>query len=582
MTAQDILLLAFLVLGGLALFVFGMNVMTDGLRRAAGTHLRAVLHRSTRNRFGGLSLGTALGALVQSSAATVMLVGFVNAGLMTLPQTIPAMLGANLGTTLSMQIVSFKLGTYCFVAITVGFILQMAGRNLRTRNIGRALLGFGLLFLGMNTMSDAIRPHREALAPLLARVDGATPLGLMAGIALSTALTAVWQSSGATVGICFALVTAGVFTRFEQVFPIVLGAHIGTCATALLGSIGTGIEARRCAVSHLLFNIFNVALAVVMRHAWFEYIPYLSSDLVRQTAHFHTGVMLVATTAVLPVPWIHTWITRHVLWSRKPAPPPSFLDYELIDRPETAIKAVILELQRVAGVCHESFRMTAQIILMAGKRQNVQAIKLNEKAVNEIKGAIKEYLSLITKRVLSKRQAVLIQHLDRCIIDIERIGDHIDAVCDLSVRRQRTPEAVFDKESLEALFDLYRTANEVLRLVIASLDPKQRKFDDMAREILAARDEYMQRSMDAKEMFTGKIMERLDTPVAGLFFSEYVAEFDRIVRHSKNIALVESMPEFWIKRKRLDRVAPENADIELPDLVDVNDFLDKLQLEDYL
>jgi len=321
MTAQDILLLAFLVLGGLALFVFGMSVMTDGLRRAAGMHLRAVLHRSTRSRFAGLGLGTVLGALVHSSAATVMLVGFVNAGLMTFSQTVPAMLGANIGTTISMQIVSFKIGTYCYVAITIGFILQMAGRRERTRNIGRALLGFGLLFLGMNTMSDAIRPHRDSLVPLLAGVDGATPLGLLAGIALSTALTAIWQSSGATVGICFALVTAGVFTRFEQVFPIVLGAHIGTCTTALLGSFGTGIEARRCSVSHLLFNLFNVALAVAMRHTWFEYIPYLSSDLIRQTAHFHTGVMIAATVLVLPVPWLHTWITRHVLWSRKPATP---------------------------------------------------------------------------------------------------------------------------------------------------------------------------------------------------------------------------------------------------------------------
>lgn len=582
MTAQDILLLVFFVLGGLALFVFGMNVMTDGLRRAAGMHLRAVLHRSTRNRFTGLGLGTTLGALVQSSAATVMLVGFVNAGLMTFSQTIPAMLGANIGTTISMQVVSFKIGTYCYAAITLGFVLQMAGRNDRTRNIGRSLLGFGLLFLGMNTMSDAIRPHRETLAPLLAGVDGATPLGLLAGIALSTALTAVWQSSGATVGICFALVTAGVFTRFEQVFPIVLGAHVGTCATALLGSIGTGIEARRCAMSHLLFNLFNVALAVAMRHAWFEYIPYLSGDLIRQTAHLHTGVKIVATVLVLPVPWLLAWITRHLLWSRKPIPPASFLDYDILDRPETAIRAVILELQRVAGVCRESFRMTAQIILMEEKRQNVQAIKLNEQAINEIKSAIKAYLSLVTRRVLSKRQAVLIQHLDRCIIDIERIGDHIDAVADLSARRRRIPEAVFDKESLEALFNLYRAANNVLGLVIASLDPHQRKFDDMAREILAARDEYVRISMNAKEMFTGKIMQRLDTPVAGLFFTEYVAEFDRIVRHSKNIALVESMPEFWIKRKRLDRVAPETGEIEIPERVNVNDFLDKLQLEDYL
>jgi len=583
MDPNEVFFLVFAVLGGLALFIFGMNVMTDGLRNAAGNSLRTILARTTRNRVSGISLGTVLGFLVHSSATTVMLVGFVNAGLMTLIEAVPPMLGSNIGTTLSMQVISFKLDKYCFFAIAIGFILNMGSTNARVKQIGRAVMGFGLLFLGMKTMSGAIEPHRELLAPLLGRVDGSTLSGMLLGVLISASITGIIQSSGAAIGMCYALISAGIFTQLQQVYPIVLGAHIGTCATALLGSIGTNIEARRTAISHLVFNISNVIMAIIAAPLFFKLIPLTSTDLIHQTANLHTAVITVAALLVLP---FHKKYARFIIFlvpSRKPPPQPSFLADKLLPRPEQAIVAAIQELQRVAGICAQSLRLNADL-LFKSERKQIQTIKLNEKIVNEIKTAMRIYIKSLTSRYLSRRQAVLLQHLDRCMCEIERIGDHIDEFCDLSISRNKMmPEALVDAVSFERLFDLYKKALDILYLVIESLNPdKKKNFQEMARRIMEMRDEYRKQSLDTKSEFINKLADHEVAPIAGIYYSQYISALDRIVKHSKTIALAERQPDFWIKRKKLDRVADSVATQTYPQLVDPHDFLDKLQSEEML
>lgn len=581
MEPKAVFFLTFAILGGLALFIVGMNIMTDGLRRAAGSSLRTLLSRATRNRLAGLAMGTALGTLVQSSATTVMLVGFINAGLMTLAESIPPMLGANIGTTISMQMISFRLGDYCYLAITLGFILQFVGPNPKAKDLGGALLGFGLIFLGMNTMSDSIKPHRELFASLLKGIHGENLAGVFQGLLLAGAVTGIIQSSGAVIGMCYALISAGVFTSLSQVYPIVLGAHIGTCATAMLGSIGTNIQARRSAVSHLTFNIINSILAALLYTLYYKFIPWTSADLVRQTANAHTAVMLMGTAIFLPIsPWYAKFATLLVP-SRKPPPQPSFLDARLAGYPERAIYAAIAEIQRVTKICARSFRMTIDILFRVDRRE-VQAVKLNENVVDEIKLAMKDYLGALAKRNLSRRQAIIIQHLNRCMADVERIGDHIDEVCDISCRRAKNPIARFNRETLELLFGLYEAADRVLHLVIESLNPENEDFQGMAQSILLARDEYVEKTLSAKALFTERIANHEFPPIVGMFFSEYVAAFDRIVKHAKTIALAEKQPYFWIKRKKLERMADEAPEYKPPALTDRHDFLDRLHAEDYL
>jgi phosphate:Na+ symporter len=594
MDAHALFFVVFQVLGGLALFIYGMNVMTDGLREAAGQRLRGLLSIMTTHRLSGLGLGTLLGALVHSSATTVMVVGFIHAGLMDLVQAVPVILGANVGTTLSMQAISFKLDDYALFAVAVGFIAGMVAKSPKPKKMGLSLMGFGLLFLGMTLMSEAIKPYRDVLRPIMAGITADTPRGMLLGILLATGLTAVIQSSGATVGMCFALVHAGVFDDLGQTMPIILGAHIGTCATALLASLGASIAAKRAAYAHLLFNVFNVALAVALRGPLADFLQWATpvpdgaapdvaaAAVVRQSANFHSLVMVLAVAVVLPVSAAYARLLLAVFRSRKPEPEASHLDDKLLEYPEQAICACVRELQRAARTCARSLRLTGQAILFAQTSRDIQEIKLNEQVVNDVKVAMKQYLSSLTRRYLSKRQAILIQHLDRCMIDLERVGDHVETVCDLSLRRQKIPEAVVDKESFDSLFRLYESALQVFRLVIDSLDPALDNFQEIAQSILRARDQYVHNSLHTRAAFTEKVSMRAITPIAGIFFSEYIAAFDRIVKHSKSIALAERQPQFWIKRTKLGKHVDMAPEPSLQKLVDPKDYLTRLQSEEYL
>ena len=582
MTYTALFFLISSVLGGLALFIFGMDLMTNGLRQAAGQSLRTILSRATRNRFSGIFMGIVLGTLVQSSAATVMLVGFINAGLMTLVESIPPMLGANIGTTLSMQLISFKLSNYALFAIAIGFILRFAVPHPKYKHIGQSILGFGLIFLGMSIMSDAIKPHRETFAQLLNGMNSDTTLSMFKGMAIVAAITFVIQSSGAVVGMCFALFSAGVFTSVEQAFPIILGARIGTCATALLGSIGTNIQARRSAVSHLLFNISTSALFIFIAPWLLRWFPATvdSQNLIRQTANLNTLIACIGAGLFLCFSPFYARIVVWVVHSRRAPPQPSFLDKNLIIYPEKAIYAAIQELQRVTRICAVGLRLSMNVLLNP-TRTNIRYIKLNEQVIDDIKLAMRDYLFQIGKKALSRRQSILVQHIDRCMADIERIGDHIDEVCDVSIKRHKTPGARFNKELLDVLFQLYHGSENVLKLVVESLDPENKDFRVTGEKILDARDEYLAVSIQAKADFSERIANHEFPPIIGIFFSEYVTAFDRIVRHAKMVALAEKQADFWIKRKKLKRKIMEPASMAQPETVDIDEYIERLHGDDY-
>ena len=577
MDGSTLFFLSFTVLGGLALFILGMGIMSDGLRVAAGPGLRTLLAKATANRFAGLALGTLLGFLVHSSAASVMLVGFLNAGLMSLAQAVAPMLGTNLGTSLSMQLVSFRLTDYCYVGIVAGLVFQMAVPNPRAKSIGRALVGFGLLFLGMKTMSAAIAPHRDLLRQYLVAIDGQTLSGRLLGVGLAFALTAVIQSSGATIGMAFALADAGVFDSLWQTYPVVIGAQIGTCATALLGSIGTGIDARRAAAGNLLTNVVNAGLSIALAPLWVPLFARTSPDLVRQTANTHTLLMLQNCAVFLPIVPVYAVLLRKLFPSRLPPPEPSHLQPGLLEFPERAIAACLCELRRVAQLCRHSLRLAGETLLFAHSAKDVQTIRLNEQAVNEIKLAMKDYLAGLARRHLSKRQAILVQHVDRCMSDLERVGDHVETLCNVSLRRRQVPAAIVDRLSFSLFFQLYEAVLHVLKLVVQSFDPDRADIAAVADQILLARDDYVQASQAVRIHFNEQVSNRSMTSTAGIFFAEYLAALDRIVRHCRNIALSEQQPQFWIKRSKLEKRMALAAEPVSHPLVDPQDFQERLQ-----
>ena len=579
MSPFEIVMLAFQVLGGLSLFIYGMHVMTRSLRTAAGSSLRTILARATRSRPQGVVFGTVFGFLAHSGAAVAMLAGFINAGVMTLEQAIAPVFGANIGTSLSMQLVSFHIADYCWAAIGIGFLLDALIPSERWRKLGDALIGFGLLFLGMDTISAAIAPHKEALAPYLAHIRGDVWTYRLLGVAISALLTALITSSGAMIGLCFALVTAGVFTRFDQVAVVVLGAHIGTCIVPIMAAIPMRIGAWRAAVAHLLFNLLNVAFALL---AWPLFVwaceASAPGNLLRQAANLHTFAMVFATLLLLPFTGLFTRLVRFATPSKEPVPEPSFLDDKLLAKPEQALAAVIRELHRMAAICVDSMMLNGELILNP-VRKTFRRLLSNEDIINEVRQSMGDYLGHLTDHYLSRRQTLFLQHLDRCMKDIERIGDHLTHIGETSIERFKITDAILPEDVFRTWFTLFCNAKHVVSLMAKSFDPDSNTFQNTALEILRARDAYMIQSMDAKAEFAGAARDKRITPIGGYYLSRYIEDLDRLVRRAKSIAFAERQPDFWVKQAKFEKEAKEALAYSAPALVKPGEYLELLKKE---
>jgi phosphate:Na+ symporter len=573
--------LIFGLLGGLALFIFGMRTMSNGLSAAVGEGIRGIITKATRNRFAGIGLGSTIGFLVQSSASVVLFIGFINAGLLTLSRSIAPMLGANIGTTLSIQLISFKLADYCLIGVFIGLMMHLLARNARVQNSGLALLGFGLLFLGMTIMGDAIRPHREWFEPWLARINGSTTSGLLTGTIAAALITGVIQSSGAVIGMGFAMISAGAITDLTGIYPIIIGANIGTCVTGLLGSIGTTIEARRIAIAHLLFNIASTALAIAAAPLFYKYIPLTSGDVIHQAANANTIKMVLSALIFLPLIPVFGKLVIWITPSRKQQPEASFLDDDLLNRPEQAIFACLRELQRTTRICAHSLRLAAEEFIQHDARR-AKLISVNEQSVNTIKSAMRDYLAKLTRHYLSKRQAILIEHLDRCMSDLERVGDHVANLSDIAKRQRSIPSARFSPEAIEDWLSVHRAVETLLAKVIESLDPETANFQELAKEVLDLREDYGKTALAVRNTHFQRLEEKVVTPIAGMLFNDYLSNFWRISKHIKSIALAEQQPQFWLKREKLSKVmSAEAPGYSVPENINPDDYLDKLQSDDY-
>ncbi|MDZ4199304.1 MAG: Na/Pi symporter, partial [Kiritimatiellia bacterium] len=399
------------------------------------------------------------------------------------------------------------------------------------------------------------------------------------GILISAAITGIIQSSGATLGIAFAFASAGVFTHLSQAIPLVLGAHIGTCVTALLGCIGTHIDAKRTAGAHLLFNLINVALGAAALPWLVRWIPALTGDLTRQIAHVHTLVMILGALVVVPLTRPFEWTIRRIIGFNRPSPAPSHLDRALLTHPERALHAAILEIRRVLTLASESLQAAATL-LFENRPRTLRKIRHNEQFINEIRSALLSYLAVLAEGYLSRRQIMLSQHLDRCIAEVERIGDHICKLADIASRRDRKESSGYvDAASFRDLLEAFRQAACALRMAELAFDPDPLPKQPAARAILQARDRYMKHSRETQDRFAERVSAHDVTPVASLFFSEYLASLDRLVQHLRILALALHHSDFRIKADKLDqpaRPAPPRTAIQR---VEAEEFMKQLETD---
>ena len=426
------------IFGGLALFLFGLDLMTAALKRAAGEHLKDLLGRVTRNRFLGAGMGALVTGLVNSSSVTtVILVGFISAGLLTMAQSVSVIMGANVGSTVTAQILAFNVTRYALPLIAVGFAVAAIARRPQWQDYGRMLLGAGLVFYGMGLMSGAMVPLRSnpGFVDLIARLEN-PGLAVLTGLAF----TAVIQSSAATTGIVIVLAGQGLMT-LETAIAVAMGANIGTCATAGLASIGKPREAVRAAVVHVLFNVAGVLV-------WILFIDQLAAlaraisppgDLPREVANAHT-VFNVANTVLFI--GFTTQIARFVEWLVPDRPAtgedvlaPKYLDNALLSTPAFALANVRHEIGRM-GEYVEAMLVRALPATLASSRQALDDLEALDRPVDRLHRAVIDYLGRISLARLSDEHARDLMALVSVANDLEHIADRIATDITTSARKR--------------------------------------------------------------------------------------------------------------------------------------------------
>lgn len=569
--------------GGAVLFLVGMKWLSAALREAAGERLRRLLTAAAGSRWRGLALGTSVGFLVHSSSAVVMTVGFVHAGLLTLGAALPVLFGANIGTTLSMQLISLRLTDYALAAVAVGGALYLIFTEGRGRTWGQAILGFGLLFLGMKVSGDAIEPHRAAIEPWLARIDGTSPAGMLLGIGIATLVTIAVQSSGAVIGMTFVLAGSGALTSLGQTYPIVLGAHIGTTVTGLVASLGASVDARRAAIANLLFNIFNAGAGALAAPVLIPLLEKTATGVAHQTANTHTAIMVGASVLMLPLTRPAAALLRKFWKTREAEPETTHLDPALLRTPEDALVATIQELGRSARLCGESFRLVNEFF-RCGDRKLLRRVARNELASDEIKTSVRSYLVRLARDYLSRRQALFAQGLNRCVVELERVADHIESLGALGRGGSGRRLERLDQSISGSILKLAEMAEKAVRQLAESFNPEANDFDAVSWTILETRKTYVRESAPVKAEVIDRLAKHEVAPDLALAFSEYAAALDRIVRHCAVIAQEQRQPCFAIKKSKLGRLrgphAPQISDQEKAGATGVRNQADERDYED--
>lgn len=392
------------VLGGLGLFLYGMNLMGMGLQKAAGERLKRLIEVLTNNRLMGVLVGTLVTMVIQSSSATtVMVIGFVNAGLMSLGQAVGVIMGANIGTTITAQLIAFKITDYAPLAIAIGVGIWIATSKKKAKNMAEILIGFGILFIGMDMMGNGLKPLADnpVFSNIMINLNNPV-LGMLVGLGLTTIL----QSSSASIGLLQALAGQGLID-INIAFPILFGDNIGTTTTALISSVGANKTAKRAAIIHFLFNfIGTVIFMTLLRQPIQDFVLKISpNDIQRQIANAHTFFNIVNTAIQLPFASLLVKAAEAIVpgTDEREKPASIFLDERIIETPSIALGQSHKEIIRMGELVSENLS-NARIALLNDKYEIVEGVLKREQLINKIEKEITEYLVRLSNASLTDEQ----------------------------------------------------------------------------------------------------------------------------------------------------------------------------------
>lgn len=462
--------ICFGLIGGLALFLYGMNTMSDALQKTAGERMKKILSFLTKNPIMGALAGALVTAVLQSSSATtVMAIGFVSAGLMTLPQAISVIFGANIGTTMTAQLLAFKLSDYIYPIIFIGFMLQFVAKTEKLKNIGMVIFSFGLLFEGIEIMGHVMKPlaGSSVFVDLMAEVSSTPVLGVLLG----GVMTLVVQSSSATIAVLqnFAAQPAadGVSSviGLTGAIPILLGDNIGTTITAILASIGQTKKAQRTAIAHSIFNISGSLVCLCIIPLFAQFVQYISPSgreidvISRQIANAHTTFNVVCTLAWLPFIPVMVKIVKAIIRGEdknfKAAYEPQYLDNNLLDKPAAAMYLVSLELERLVGLADRTLNRLKLVLDSQRTAKDYEAFQEDLMILEQLQGRVTEYITkLLSGGYLTEQQSEETARLLFVTNNIQRMGERcrdMDEICRQVVAQNRVFSSAANEEIVKCI-----------------------------------------------------------------------------------------------------------------------------------
>ncbi|MDY7009176.1 MAG: Na/Pi cotransporter family protein [Planctomycetota bacterium] len=538
----------FPLLGGLALFLFGMSMLSDGLKKVAGNRLRQLLEKVTKRPITALIVGAGITALIQSSSGTtVIVVGLVNAGLLALRQAICVVMGANIGTTMTAWLVGLamlKISLYAMPIIVLGIIFQFAGKRQRTKNIGQILLGFGILFVGIGFMKGAFAPLRndEGVKQFLASFSDNPILAVFIG----AGITVLIQSSSASIAIIQAIAVGGLFgsdpeVAFRVAIPFVLGDNIGTTITAQLAALQSNVHARRAAMAHTLFNVFGTCwvLPLVLLGFFPDIVSRITpwtlsfNNIALEIAAAHSVFNVINALVFLPLVGVLERMVVRFVPARKGdiQLQPVTLDRNLLATPPVAMDQARRELVRMTNAARDALNDAIESILH-DDRAALKRVAFKEDAVDEFQTEITRYLVELSQRTLSAEAASEVPVLLHTVNDVERIGDHAVNITEIATRKLDQRYAF----SQSAAADMERMRNEITLMFEDVLEAIADNDTSSAENALKHEHAINMMQMEFRRSHVRRLGEGTCSAMAGLLFVDFVDNMEKIGDHLTNIA----------------------------------------------
>lgn len=520
------------VIGGLGLFLYGMNIMGMGLQKAAGDKLKRLIEVLTNNRIMGVIVGALVTMIIQSSSATtVMVIGFVNAGIMNLTQAVGVIMGANLGTTITAQLIAFKLTDYAPLAVAIGVAIWLISSSKKSKNISEVLIGFGILFIGMDMMGAGLKPlaNSPVFSDIILRLENPL-LAALVGLGLTT----IVQSSSASIGLLQALAGQGLITM-NIAFPILFGENIGTTTTALISSVGANKTAKRAAIIHFLFNLIGtIIFMTLLMNPIGAFVQKLSpGDIPRQIANAHTLFNLINVLIQLPFAGLLVKAAEKLVPGEdEKEGEAKYLDDRIIETPSIALGLAKKEVIRMGDCVGDNLNRAKKAFLYRDSKE-IDNVLDQEKMVNNLEKEITEYLVKLANAPLSEDHHGDVNTLIYIVNDIERIGDHAENIVELAQDRIDN-DLMFTEGAEEELEDMFSKCDLAIEKAIKAFDLKS---EILARDVLELETEVDALEKENRSNHIDRLNKGQCLTASGVVFLDILSNLERISDHASNIAM---------------------------------------------